>query len=59
MHKKILTTRQVLEKKLGAERAEAFINGIKDMHRNSKYYGGIHNRSAMKERPHSVTAGRR
>jgi hypothetical protein len=60
VYKKSLTTRQVLEKKLGAAKASAFINGLKDIHRNSKYFSGIYRQSAMmKERLDSVTAGRR
>lgn len=39
MDLKITTTRQLLEKKLGAAKAAMFINGLKNIYRHTKYYG--------------------
>lgn len=48
MDLKRITTRQLLERKLGAAKAAIFINGLKNIYRNAKYYGDYYDDIAMR-----------
>ena len=49
MDHKVTTTRQLLERKLGAAKAAIFINGLKNIYRNAKYYGDYYDDTAMRD----------
>jgi len=48
MDLKRITTRQLLERKLGAVKAAIFINGLKNIYRNAKYHGDYYDDTAMR-----------
>ncbi len=50
----VMTTRQLLEKKLGAAKAAIFINGLKNIYRYSKYYGDCYEDLPMRKLLSSV-----
>ena len=59
MDLKTLTTRQLLEIKLGAANVAIFINGLKNMYQIAKYYGDYYEDTAMGNLLNSVFADRR
>ena len=54
-----LTTRQLLEIKLGTANAAIFINGLKNIYLNAKYYGNYYEDTAMRNMLNSVFVNRR
>jgi len=59
MDLKRISTRQLLERKLGLAKAAIFIEGLKNIFRNAKYYGDEYVDTAMRDLLITSIANRR
>lgn len=59
MGKKEVTMKELLEIKMGEAKTAVFINGLRDIYENGKYFGDYYVDIVMKDKLGSIDADRR
>ena len=59
MGKKVITSKELLTMKIGEAKTAMFINGLRDVYENGKYFGNYYVDIVMKDKLGTINADRR